>query len=63
MNINVGGVDKVLRIVAGLAIISWGFLTENIWGTVGLIPLFTGTVQWCPLYQLLGIKSCKVRMK
>lgn len=63
MNVNVGVIDRVLRIISGLAIIGWGILTKNIWGAVGIIPLFTGSVQWCPVYQLFGIKTCRVKVK
>lgn len=59
MKLNVGGIDKILRIVAGLAIIGWGVTTQNWWGAVGLVPLLTATVNFCPLYPLLGINTCK----
>jgi len=59
MNSNVGGIDKVLRIVVGLAVIAWGYATQNWWGAVGLVPLLTATVNFCPLYPLLGINTCK----
>jgi len=59
MNSNVGGIDKILRIVVGLAIIAWGYATQNWWGAVGLVPLLTATVNFCPLYPLLGINTCK----
>jgi sulfite exporter TauE/SafE len=57
---NVGGIDRVLRIVAGLAIIGWGVYAQNWWGAVGAVPLLTGIIRWCPAYAPFGIKTCKV---
>lgn len=59
MQCNVGKTDRALRIVAGLAIIGWGVATQNIWGAVGLVPLATGALRWCPAYPLLGINTNK----
>jgi len=59
MKSNVGGIDKILRIVVGLAIIGWGVMTQNWWGAIGLIPLVTAVVNFCPLYALLGINTGK----
>jgi hypothetical protein len=57
---NVGGADKIIRIALGVALTSlafWG--PENPWFMLGLIPLATGVVGWCGLYQILGINTCK----
>lgn len=59
MQCNVGKTDRALRIVAGLAIIGWGVATQNYWGAIGLIPLATGALRWCPAYPLLGINTNK----
>ncbi len=56
---NVGGIDRALRIIAGLAIIAWGVVAENYWGAVGLVPLLTGVIRWCPAYMPFGIKTFK----
>ena len=56
---NVGMIDRVLRVVAGLAILSLVFVgPRSAWGWVGLVPLLTGLVSFCPLYTLLGIRTC-----
>ncbi|MDN4572620.1 DUF2892 domain-containing protein [Pandoraea cepalis] len=62
MNINVGGVDRGLRIVAG-AVLTMLAATGTIgwWGWLGLIAVITGLVRFCPLYSLFGISSCKTR--
>jgi hypothetical protein len=64
MKANVGGIDKVIRIVAGLAILSLVFVLEGSarwWGLVGLVPLFTGLFGVCPAYSLLGLNTCPMQ--
>ncbi len=62
MTSNVGGVDRVARIVLGLVLIGLT-LTEaiGIWGWLGLLPLATGAVGWCPPYALFGISTCATK--
>ncbi|WP_297462697.1 DUF2892 domain-containing protein [Ferrovum sp.] len=56
---NVGGMDRVLRIVVGLVLIGLAAMhTVGAWGWIGVVPLLTGAVGWCPAYRLLGIKTC-----
>lgn len=59
MKKNVGGIDRGLRLIAGLALIAWGVYAQNWWGAVGIIPLFTAAIGWCPAYLPFGISSCK----
>jgi len=59
MNTNVGGIDKILRIVVGLSLVAWGVVTQNYWGAVGLVPLATALSGWCPAYLPFGISSAK----
>jgi hypothetical protein len=61
MKANVGGVDKVLRIVVGLALIAWAAAGGPVWAWIGVVPLLTGIFNFCPLYALLGMSTCKVR--
>jgi hypothetical protein len=61
MTANVGSVDRIIRIVLGLAILSLLFLLEGNarwWGLLGLVPLATGLISWCPAYKLLGMNTC-----
>jgi len=56
---NVGTIDQVLRIIAGIVLVALVFTgPQTPWGWIGLIPLLTGLVRWCPAYALLGIKTC-----
>ncbi|MGO9004382.1 MAG: DUF2892 domain-containing protein [Beijerinckiaceae bacterium] len=58
---NEGTVDRVLRAIVGLALISLVFVgPHTAWGWIGLVPLLTGVVGFCPAYRLLGIRTCKV---
>lgn len=59
MKCNVGKTDRMLRIIAGLAIIGWGLATQNIWGAIGIVPLLTGIIRWCPAYVPLKISTDK----
>lgn len=60
MQANVGGIDKVLRIVAGVVLIGLGAAGIGApWTFIGIVPLATGLFNFCPLYPLLGIKTCK----
>ncbi len=64
MKANVGGIDKVLRIVAGIGLLAFFALAEGparYWGLVGLVPLATGLSGFCPLYPLVGINTCAKR--
>lgn len=59
MKTNVGGIDRVLRIVLGLALIALTLTgTIGAWGWIGVLPLATGLLRTCPAYSLLGINSC-----
>lgn len=59
MNCNVGGVDRALRIAAGLAILALGVAGPlGWWGLAGLVPLATGVLRFCPAYAVLGVRSC-----
>lgn len=58
MKVNMGTIDKVVRLIAGLAIIGWGIMANNWWGAIGIIPLATALVGFCPAYSLLGINTC-----
>jgi hypothetical protein len=56
---NVGNVDRVLRIVVGLALLALVFTgPQTPWGLVGLVPLATGLTRKCPAYALLGMTTC-----
>jgi hypothetical protein len=64
---NVGGIDRVFRIIAGLILVSLAFVGEQsighnvVWGWIGVIPLATGIFKFCPAYTLFGFKSCAAK--
>lgn len=59
MKQNVGGVDRVIRIIAGIAIIAAGVYFQSWWGAIGAVPLLTAIIGWCPPYSLLGLSTAK----
>lgn len=62
MHQNVGGIDRVLRVLIGLGLISLVFVgPQTAWGWIGIVPLATAVIGWCPAYLPFGIKTCKVR--
>ena len=66
MKVNVGGVDKILRIVVGLGLLSLILILEGNarwWGLVGLVPLLTGLINFCPLYTIFGFNSSTTKDK
>lgn len=66
MTKNAGALDRTVRIVAGLVILSLYFQVDAAyrwWTLLGLIPLLTGVAGWCPAYTLLGIKTCETGNK
>jgi hypothetical protein len=64
MKTNVGGIDKVVRLVAAAALFSLCFVLEGNarWlGLAGIVPLATALLSWCPLYSMLGISTCPMK--
>lgn len=59
MKRNVGNIERVVRVVAGLGILSLTVVgPQTLWGLLGIVPLLTGLAGWCPPYALLGINTC-----
>jgi len=59
---NVGGLDRTARIVGGLALLGLAGTGQiGAWGYIGLVPLLTGLVASCPLYSVLGVKTCPAK--
>ena len=59
---NEGTIDRALRIIVGLILLALVFVgPKTMWGLIGLIPLATGLIGYCPLYQILGISTCPMK--
>lgn len=56
---NVGSIDRIARIVLGIGIMVAGYVTQNWLGAIGIVPLVTGVIGWCPAYLPFGINTCK----
>jgi len=63
MKKNVGSIDRIIRLILGLIIIAWGIVDENYLGLIGIVPLLTGFLNWCPFYIPLKISTVKSRRK
>ena len=62
MKTNVGGIDRILRIVVGLALIALTLMgTIGVWGWIGIVPLATAALGLCPLYTVLGMSTCPTK--
>jgi hypothetical protein len=62
MKTNEGTIDRALRILAGLVLIALAATgTVGLWGWIGVVPLATGLIGWCPAYTLLGINTCPMK--
>ncbi len=62
MTANVGGIDRVLRIVAGLVLISLVFFgPKTPWGWIGVVPLLTALIGYCPAYSIFGLSTCPMK--
>lgn len=61
MSANVGGIDRILRIVVGLALVAWAIMGGPVWAWIGVVPLGTGLFGFCPLYPLLGMNTCPIK--
>jgi len=61
MTLNVGSADKIVRIIIGLAVIGWGIWAKSWWGAIGIVPLATALMNFCPLYSVCGIKTTSAK--
>lgn len=58
MKKNMGNVDRSIRVVIGIVLLALGVMYHAWWGAIGLIPLATAAIGFCPLYTVLGLKTC-----
>ncbi len=59
MKKNIGSVDKIIRIVLGIVILAYGYVEQSWWGLIGLVPLLTAFMGFCPLYAPFKISTDK----
>jgi len=55
---NVGTIDRAARAVAGIGLIAWAAMGGPVWAWIGVVPLATAAISFCPAYRLLGIRTC-----
>ena len=61
MKSNVGGIDRTLRIVVGLALVAWAVMGGPIWAWIGVLPIATGALGWSPASLPFGLNTCSTR--
>ncbi len=62
MKTNEGGLDRTLRILVGLVLVALTLSGSiGVWGWIGVVPIVTGALGWCPAYTLLGINTCPAK--
>lgn len=64
MKKNVGTIDRVFRLVVGIALITYGIVNQSwLMGLIGIVPILTAFIRFCPLYTIIGVSTCKVEPK
>ena len=64
MKLNVGGIDRIARIIVGLVLLGLAATgTVGWWGWLGIVPLATGVIGWCPPYAIFGFNTCAMKAK
>lgn len=64
MKTNEGTLDRALRVIVGLVLVVLAATgTVGLWGWIGLVPIATGLIGWCPAYTLLGINTCSLKSR
>ena len=63
MKCNIGGTERFIRLVVGVIMLFLGLYLRSWWGIIGLVPLITGAIRYCPISAVLGISTCKADLK
>ena len=61
MKQNTDGIDRTFRILLGIGVLAIGAYYQSYWGAIGLVPLLTGLIGWCPAYLPFGVSTCKIK--
>ena len=60
MKRNIGNIERVIRVIVGAGILSLAFVgPQSLWALLGIVPILTGLIGWCPPYHLFGINTCR----
>ncbi len=61
---NEGNVDRIVRVIIGATLLALVFVgPKTPWGWIGIVPLITGLIGWCPAYRLFGLNTCPLRKR
>ncbi|HQR51104.1 MAG TPA: DUF2892 domain-containing protein [Methylophilaceae bacterium] len=61
MKVNVGGIERVLRVAVGLGLVAWALTGGPVWAWIGVVPIVTGAIGNCPAYSIFGISTCSAK--
>jgi len=61
MKANIGSLDRIIRIIVGLAVLGAGYYFKSWWGLIGFLPLLTAVIRFCPAYVPLGLSTCPAK--
>ena len=61
MKCNVGKTEQIIRIIMGVLIVILGLYFRSWWGIIGLVPIITGSIRYCPISDILGISTCNIK--
>ena len=64
MTTNMGPFDRLLRVIGGIALLAWAYIGTSDWhmlGWIGLVPLATAVLGWCPAYSIIGVNTCPAK--
>lgn len=59
MKTNMGAIDRAIRAILGIVVVALGYHYSSWWGAIGLVPLATAAIGWCPTYLPFGISTCR----
>lgn len=61
MKMNVGSIDRVARVVVGAGLVAWALVGGPLWAWIGIMPIVTGAIGYCPAYPMFGINTCSAK--
>jgi Protein of unknown function (DUF2892) len=61
MKVNVGNIERVVRVAVGLGLVAWALMGGPVWAWIGVVPIVTGAIGSCPAYSIFGISTCSAK--
>lgn len=61
MKVNVGNIERVVRVAVGFGLVAWALTGGPVWAWIGIVPIVTGAIGNCPAYSIFGISTCSAK--